>query len=645
MRRNEWITFALSAALIGAIAIAPAPVRAVAGEDFYISDNEPAASVGVGTGCALPDVQYVEVDGLEDALAAIYEDDDYGDDGDTIILCDIDADAGDADYLMHDDVGIDDDDDAGTPDAATYDAVDAAAAINLTIRGNAEDADSIIIDADDNDGEDEGGYSPFDFTDTHLTIRNMTILNAWDDSEGAGIHHIQDDATDTVTLTLDTVVIEYAYAADNGAGVYSGGDVDVYDSIFEENGIGGGAIGSGAAIYALGDVDVTDSTFEGNYSNVQGGAIWSDADVSITGSMFVGNWTDRDEDGEGADTATGDEGGAIYAADGVVVSDSSFVNNESPTLGGAICALGAVTIEDSSFSGNEAGEDGGAVAAGATASVTAGSHFENNVAGAMGGALFVGDGDLLVEDSVFTGNHAEEGGAINNDDNGASTEIHSSRFTDNFSDGEQGGAIHTDGDIEVSRSTFFGNSTISDEESGDGGAIHVSGDGHSRITTSVFRENSALDSGGALYLEDCESAEISSSIFTDNEAADSGGAVNNVCDSDSVVEVIGNTFVGNHAHSYGGAMDNDADDGAITIYIRNVFFRNTVLGSPAPGEGGAVWVYSGRFTKNVFRSNRALTCGGAVYLDETDFNTLKSGRNSFSSNRGSGSRRYWDVCR
>ncbi|MEO0064130.1 MAG: hypothetical protein RLZZ377_556, partial [Chloroflexota bacterium] len=68
MLKLRLASVAFASALIGAIAIAPAPVRAVAGEDFYISDNAAAASVGVGTGCALPDVQYVEVDGLEDAL-------------------------------------------------------------------------------------------------------------------------------------------------------------------------------------------------------------------------------------------------------------------------------------------------------------------------------------------------------------------------------------------------------------------------------------------------------------------------------------------------------------------------------------------------------------------------------------------------
>jgi predicted outer membrane repeat protein len=616
MSRLKLSTSIVSASLIAALLVAPAPVRGVAGTDFYISDIV-AGDVGTGTSCADTDVQYDPDDGLNAALEAVYEDDDF-DSGDTITLCDIDATDGEVDYVMTADVSID-----GDP---TLDLSDAAAPGQITIRGDADDADSIVIDANDSDGEDDGGYSPFDFTDADVTISNMTILNAWDDSAGAAIHQLMGDATDGMTLTLDTVTIEYAYASGDGAGVWSAGDVIVINSIFEDNGIGAVIDGDGAAIYALGSVDVTDSTFDGNYANVEGGAIWSDADVTITGSTFVGNWTDEDEDGAGADTATGEDGGAVYASGDVVVTDSRFSGNHAPMDGGAIWAAGDVSIEE-------------------------GSVFEDNVSGGIGGALYVGPGDLHVSDSTFTGNSAYEGGAINHDFGDALTEIIGSTFRDNVADGSSGGAIHTDGDIEVSRSNFFSNSSIADDgdDNDDGGAIHVNGSGHSSITASVFRENYSRDSGGALYLAGCDSAVISGSTFTDNEAGDSGGAVNNFCAHEtSVVDVIGNTFTGNVAHSYGGAMDNDAADGAIAIYTRNVFSRNVVLWDAIedqPGEGGALWVSSGRFSRNTFRSNRALGCGGAVYLSATDFNTLKSGRNKFSSNRGGGSRRTWDVCR
>jgi predicted outer membrane repeat protein len=616
MSRLMLTTSIVSASLIAALLVAPAPVRGAAGTDFYISDIV-AGDVGTGTSCADTDFQYDADDGLNAALQAVYEDDDF-DSGDTITLCDIDATDGEVDYVMTGDVSIDGD--------ATLDLSDVAAPGQLTIRGDADDADSIVIDANDGVGDDDGGYAPFDFTDADVTITNLTILNAWDDSAGAAIHHIEADATDGMTLTLDTVTIEYAYASGDGAGVWSAGDVIVINSTFEDNGIGGVIDGDGAAIYALGSVDVTDSTFDGNYANVEGGAIWSDADVTIAGSTFVGNWTDKDEDGEGEDTATGEEGGAVYASGDVVVSDSVFTDNNAPMDGGAIWAQGSVSIEE-------------------------GSLFDDNVSGGIGGALYVGPGDLHVSDSTFTGNSADEGGAINHDFGDALTEIIGSTFTDNVADGSSGGAIHTEGDIAVSRSRFYNNSTVGDDpdDDDDGGAIHVGGSGHSSVTASIFRENYSQDSGGALYLDGCESAVISGSTFTDNEAFDSGGAVNNACQNEiSVVEVTRNTFTGNVAHSYGGAMDNDAADGALVIYKSNTFLRNSVLwfeNEDQPGEGGALWVYSGRFSGNTFRSNRALGCGGAVYLSTTDFNTLKSGRNKFSSNRGTGSRRTWDVCR
>ena len=332
MSRLKLSTSIVSTSLIAALMVAPAPVRGAAGTDFFISDIAPAGAVGEGTSCAATDVQYDPDDGLNAALEAVYEDDDF-DSGDTITLCDIDATDGEVDYVMTGDVSIGLD--------ATLDLSDVAAPGQITIRGDAEDADSIVIDANDNVGDDDGGYSPFDFTDADVTISNLTILNAWDDSDGAAIHHIQDDATDGITLTLDTVIIEDALAAGAGAGVWSAGDVEIMDSAFIGNGMTlvlyeGFPYGDGGAVFAEGDVVVTDSTFDGNYANVEGGAIWSDADVTIIGSTFVDNWTDIDDDGEGDDTATGEEGGAVYASGDVVVSDSVFTDNIAPMDGGEI---------------------------------------------------------------------------------------------------------------------------------------------------------------------------------------------------------------------------------------------------------------------------------------------------------------------
>jgi predicted outer membrane repeat protein len=619
MLKLRLASVAFASALIGAIAIAPAPVRAVAGEDFYISDNAAAASVGVGTGCALPDVQYVEVDGLEDALAAIYEDDDYGDDGDTIILCDIDADAGDVDYLMHDDVGIDDDDDAGTPDAATYDAVDGAAAINLTIRGNAEDADSIIIDADDNDGEDDGGYSPFDFTDTHLTIRNMTILNAWDDSEGAGIHHIQGDATDTVTLTLDTVVIEYAYAQGNGAGVYSGGDVDVYDSIFEDNSFGAAEY-NGAAIYAAGDVSAENSEFLNNESTSDGGAIYA-VNVTVTSSDFYNNEAVYD-------------GGAIYAQNAYIYT-SHFELNGADDDGGAVYAQNDATIEESTFTDNYAPDDGGAVYVDDDLEVID-SEFNDNEAD-DGGAIYVDEEDVDISGTSFIRNSAlDDGGALYHDDDDEDSPIVNiidCVFKDNEA-GDDGGALSLRWSIDLLADSLFSGNRANqndDEFAGDGGAlmsengiIDEDEDGYSGIHNNVFSENEASN-GGVLWLDEIDqSDEIVGNRFINNLATEDGGGIwmTDYGDNGELIKFTQNIFTANRADGMGGGVYMDLFE-AIALPNTTTFSRN-------------------KFTRNVSTWGGGITINGLDECESTPISTRQVARNlrsnKFSKNRGGGSR-------
>ena len=624
MLKYKLVAGALAGALVAAVSVAPAPVRAAAGVDFYISGNAAAASVGVGTGCALPDVQYDAEDGLEGALAAIYEDPEYGDNFDTIILCDIDLDAGDVDYVMHSDVAIDDDGDAGTPDAATYDATDGLEPIDLTIRGNAEDADSIIIDADDNDDEDTGGFSPFDFTDTNLTIRNMTILNAWDDSAGAAIHHIQGESAGTL-LTLDTVVIEYAYSTGgDGAGVWSGNDVDVYDSIFEYNGFGtvSCAVCSGAAIYANGTVEVNNSTFEYNVATLNGGAIHAD-EVIITGSQFYGNGADED-------------GGAIRAVNAFIYT-SEFEANGADDDGGAVYAQNDLTIEDSTFTDNNTLDEGGAVYADDDLDVID-SEFNLNDAGQEGGAIFVDEDSVEISGTSFIGNSAgDDGGALSHDDDdddSPSVNIIDCVFKDNEA-GDDGGAVALDWAIDLlADSLFSGNRADQSEDSewiGDGGVLRVDDgirdeddDGESGIHNNVFIGNEA-ENGGVLWLDEIDASD----------------------------EIVGNRFINNLATENGGGiwMLDDGDNGELIKLQRNFFSVNR-----AQGMGGGVYMDlrfatalpdQRTFSRNTFTRNFA-AWGGGLTIDGLEgceskpissrevARSLKS--NKFSKNRGGGSR-------
>jgi predicted outer membrane repeat protein len=379
----------MSGVLLGlAVLAVPQPTNAVAGETFYIAaDATPAASVGAGTSCTDADVEYDPLTGLEAALAAIYEDTDF-DSGDEIVLCDVDATDGNVDYVMLGDVEFDDgnfdnDNDDATLTAVTLDLSDAAAPGSVTIRGDADDANSIVIDANDGVGGDTGGYSPFDFTDANVTIEFLTILNAWDDSAGGAIHVMEVDSTNGLTLTLNSVVIEYAYAqGGDGAGAYVEGDVVITDSVFEDNATGGAPAGAGGAVYATGDVTITDSEFTDNSADLYGGAVFAVGSVNVSSSTFSGN-------------EAADGGGAIFLVDGdnaSEISGSTFEGNSAGAeWGGAIIAAagGSLLITDSSFRENSAGY-GGAIDQNATDFSLRRVSFVKNTATEGGGALAIG---------------------------------------------------------------------------------------------------------------------------------------------------------------------------------------------------------------------------------------------------------------
>ncbi len=75
----------------------------------------------------------------------------------------------------------------------------------------------------------------------------------------------------------------------NGAGIYNGGTLKIYNSTFTGNNAYPGLLGSrGGAIYNAGTAWITNSTFTGNYAN-WGGAIGNEFSLIVSNSTFSGN--------------------------------------------------------------------------------------------------------------------------------------------------------------------------------------------------------------------------------------------------------------------------------------------------------------------------------------------------------------------
>ena len=121
---------------------------------------------------------------------------------------------------------------------------------------------------------------------------------------------------------------------------------------------GGSSVGTGGAVQALGGATLTSVTFQNNTANNQGGALFAGGATTITNSTFTGNQTTVFDSGV-------TYGGAIHFASTGTVINSTFTNNNSATHGGAISTEQAngyhqVIIQGSTFSGNTA-DNGGAI--------------------------------------------------------------------------------------------------------------------------------------------------------------------------------------------------------------------------------------------------------------------------------------------
>ena len=180
------------------------------------------------------------------------------------------------------------------------------------------------------------------------------------------------------------------------------------------------------------------------------------------------------------DGYSADDGGAIYA----------HTDTGAQTTIGTAAVTATVTVINSRFISNDADVDGGAIYADAVTVTT--STFTGNTAN-EGGAIYGGGQSVGVSTSTFTGNTAIYGGAIA----AGTATVTSSTFTGNTA--EEGGAILAITGT-IARSRFIRNTA-----SGHGGAVHLwapTSDNLQKLRGNTFTRNRA-GAGGAIVLGSC----------------------------------------------------------------------------------------------------------------------------------------------
>jgi len=213
--------------------------------------------------------------------------------------------------------------------------------------------------------------------------------------------------------------------------------------------------------------------------------------------------------------------------------------------------------------------DGGAIIFGGSASqvVINNTVFVDNKA-RNGGAIFIGEGSLLISDCTFHHNEAVFWG-------GALTSLYSGiTITDSLFEYNR-----AHGDLDDDHAVDF-----DVDEAGKGGAIHLNGGSRLTVLRSSFHHNYAQLTGGAVNLNLVAGTTIEECTFGNNMVF--GG---DVCTSDQLCEVRG-----------GAVYVKD-----VALYMRNsTFFGNVALTKDLSqfAEGGAIILTSDSFSNERIQS-------------------------------------------
>jgi CSLREA domain-containing protein len=197
-----------------------------------------------------------------------------------------------------------------------------------------------------------------------VTIQDLTLRN------GASAGGSCFSQGSSYTTTLSNVTMTNCIATERGGAIYSGGDLIIIDSTFENNSATGnpGGNNSGGAIYTGGVLTITRSVFRNNSVDLsaspgQGGAIhYIGSSLIIEDSTFDNNQAVT--------------GGAIFGSNSVI-SGSTFNGNSASSSGGAI--LGSSTVTNSTFSGNAKG----AIKSSGTTTITNSTFYDNTGAASL----------------------------------------------------------------------------------------------------------------------------------------------------------------------------------------------------------------------------------------------------------------------
>ncbi|CAM9133326.1 unnamed protein product [Ectocarpus sp. 8 AP-2014] len=453
------------------------------------------------------------------------------------------------------------------------------------------------------------------------------------------------------------------------------------------------ATGDGGAIFLSDGSSMVCSgggAFTDNEASVDGGALYvTGGSVVSCGGLWFGNVAGDSAgaiivDGESSLSWSEDAifgfnlaetwGGAVYARSGASVSwnaSTRFFSNTVGSLGGALAIvngstaswIGETTFESNYATSTTSGIGGALVVYVSSSAFWSGvTTFKNNTAEVIGGAVWVADGsqasctgDETI--STFSGNSAENGGAIVSEDSGISFEgnfsFDSNRAVGLGGDTGHGGAFSVSGSTvslsgemlmssnsavqfggaifsRTSQISWAGETALVENSGSVGGAVALFFSELQWSGDASFSSNYATEFGGALYVSDSSAAWSGNTLLLNNSAIQGGGAVEAV---NATVVWSGHTEVfNNSAEGFaGGGMDLSVS--STVEWSGNTTFAHNraVLGGALFASGSSSVFWSEGAT--VFRNNSAIGTGGGA-IEVFGAMVSWSGDTEFTGNMG-----------
>ena len=380
----------------------------------------------------------------------------------------------------------------------------------------------------------------------------------------------------------------------DGGAIISGQHTTISGSVLFIN----NSANNGGAIHCV-DAVISDQarvTFCGNNVDSVGGAIHSLQSVALVGIVeFINN--------------SASQGGAIDSHGGMTIAESAhiiFSGNYAEGMGGAIASRQYATVAGTVQFTNNSAHAGGAIVSAGTVSIADNAQvlFQYNHADTDGGAIY-SDYHVSIASAVqFINNHANQGGAISSENTVSISNQALVIIQGNHAD-SNGGGIHSNQRVTLAGTVYFINNGANQ-----GGAIDSNDD--VTITADaevIFSGNNADTSGGAIISD--QHVTVAGAVQFISNSAQQGAAV----DSDGSISIAGNTLVifeGNNVKGFGGAIACHSHQN-VTIAGTVRFTNNSANKGGAIASAGTVSIADN--AQVLFQDNHADTDGGAIYSE------------------------------